>query len=230
MKVCHLVLSEFLIAGTIQVSIAEEQVYPPAGKTIVYKGVTLVGTTYKFRNSDKFFRYMKAGIDMVGKLPDADWNHTGLIKKVVYDPPSKERKSTAALPGRLAYYWTEDGKESPAPVYYFGSVRNTSGFLMALMMVEQGRVAFHHKQLLETQKLLQDMDSGEVPFDSGKFREAAAENLRLKNLFQAEPGSTLLMADECMSAAAMYKAHEILYPDKEKLSAFRKLTRSTGCP
>lgn len=229
MRVCHLILAGLFLVCSVPLSVADDSGYPPAGETIVYKGVTLVGTTYKFRNSEKFFSYMKTAIDMVETLPDVDWNHTGLIKKVVYDPPSKQRKSSAALPGRLGYYWAKDAAVFPAPVFYFGSVRMVAGIDLALMLVEQGRVAAKHERLLRNLKLLQEMDTGVIPRDPEKLRAIAKDNKELGHLFAAKPGDPALEAENCEGGNAIYRAHEIMFPDEQRLRSLREYLVSAGC-
>jgi hypothetical protein len=74
---------------------------PEPGETRTYKGVELVGTAFPDRKNDDFFRIGRIAIDLLGRLPRANWNQSGLIRRIIYNPPSKHREATHLdnLPG-----------------------------------------------------------------------------------------------------------------------------------
>ena len=83
--ICLILISAILLFRTASAA------PPPQGPTETYRGVKLIGTGYPKRKNTKFFRNAKIAIDMVRKLPKAEWNQSANIKTILYNPPHPDR-------------------------------------------------------------------------------------------------------------------------------------------
>lgn len=217
-----IILSFWLLP--VGIANAEDESYPPAGETIVYKGVTLIGTTYEKRSSKKFFRYAKQAIDMVQSLPDEKWNKTELIKRIAYDPPSPQRKNNPDDPDLVTDYWVLDTDTYPATMFLIQNTRSMSGVNVALSMVKEGLRAHKHKLAYLMNRMAANDYSGyesEIAPELGNIKEIIG---RLK-----AGDDNVFMVDRCDEGWAMYKAMQHIEPDESKRRFMRQILKDEKC-
>ena len=188
---------------------------PPEGETRTYKGVELVGTTYADRSSEDFFRIGRLAIDMVRSLPRAEWNRTGLIRKIIYNPPSKFRNIKDETAHFTGVYYPDPMKKWPAPMLMNRSAKYVSALDVALAIVSAGILADDHRRFV-------NLSGNATGRDSGEYRK-----LRLL-MTKSAPNDVQLSAD-CRNLIATYNALKALSPQSMELNDRVREINNRGC-
>lgn len=222
-------LGPICVAAALLVSSPSTAQMAAEGPTQNYKGITLVGTAYKDHSNRAFFEQIKFAIDMVEGLPEADWNQTKLIKRIVYDPPSKFRKKNDVYTNIVGVYLIGDWKEWPAPIVIYKDMKYASALDVALSIVGNAMQAERHQTLAINLKTIQDIKGGKTPNNKTKLAAAKKEASRILRIVNKSAPPDELLADDCRFRIAIYEAHKELFPDKRKLDAMSRELNRHGC-
>lgn len=205
------------------------QAFPPEGEIQTYKGVTLVGTTYPKRSSKDFFRLARRAIDMAESLPDTDWNHSHLIERIVYDPPSPHRQEKGVGRNIVAVYTVPADDSWPAPIIMYKSAKYASSLQLVLSLVGNGFHAHDHRRRATLHDELSAVKNGRKSMPKAEYNRKLAE---YKVLVRHQSGAMEpdeKIRRECNIQVAIYRTLEILHPDDRSIHARAKELTARNC-
>ena len=202
---------------------------PPPGETREYKGVRLIGTAYPDRKSDEFFRMAQQAVDMIRTLPDADWNRTGLIGTIIYDPPSPHRELEGSSRHVSISYIIIDRMDWPGPVVVPKSTKYISALDMALALVAAGIASYDHKRFVSVTRRLEAIDAGRETASAEWLSKARRAHEILTMLLSNTAPKALQLRLDCRNYAAALKALKVLSPSSERVHAMTAELNERGC-
>jgi hypothetical protein len=188
---------------------------PPEGEVRTHRGVDLVGTTYADRDSEDFFRVAGMAVDMVRSLPRAEWNRSGLIRRIIYNPPSKYRDIDDETAHFTGVYYPEPMNRWPAPMLMNRSARYASALELALAIVSAGILAEDHRKYV-------DMSGSAAGRESGEYRQ-------LRLLMTKSASADVQLSADCRNLVAVYNALRILNPQSMELNQRVREINNRGC-
>lgn len=177
---------------------------PKPGPSIVYKGLTLIGSSYADADNEAFFRSMRKAIDAVTALPKELGDIARRIETVAYDPPSKHRQAAGVILDIDGVYVIYD-RQRKAPLILYKDIRSTSVQRIALSLIGGGVMATRHERLMsllrtqEKPKLKTDRLPREI---EDRLAPIEATNPALVNEAECELQSLLHRADKALDVSA----------------------------
>ena len=120
---------------------------PQGTVSVLYKGVTIIGSAYPDASNDAFFEIVKKAIDMADALPKDLLALFRRVDWIAYDPPSKHRRARGAIVDMAGVYAIADLNRE-APIIIYKDMRNASPLQVALSILGGGMMAARHDRLI----------------------------------------------------------------------------------
>jgi TPR repeat protein len=201
---------------------------PPNGPSIEYKGVKLIGSTYKNANNDEFFKSMETALDMIEALPANLRKYPKLIDEIRYDPPSKERKNATPYANAVGVYSIGPNDAFPAPVVIYQDVRFGAPLYYAFNIATNGYRAASHKRRLDLALRLRRHDLGKARLSASELSQTKQEHDRL---LAATLKTNQQVVDELECGPMLYAFEliKVLERDPAPKDAMARRLSARGC-
>lgn len=222
------ILALLILAASTSARSADEQHIPAAGEQQTYKGFTFYGTTFKDRKSEDFFRIARLAVDMLGELPDADWNRSQVVRTIYYNPPSKFREPSDK-DNITATYVVLGLHEYPGPIVMYRSARYATALELALSLVGAGIYADDHRMFAAMHARLQAHQRGSKPIPEGERQEFERLYRVLHALLSNTAPPDLVLKADCRVLIAVYNALRVLNPESLEFNLRIRQMNERGC-